>query len=135
MLGLINTNYLYTQFYAVGYQLVPDIINAKCRQKLDSVVPPARDLQLVLDGCNNNEPNNFLFTNGKTALLLPSSHLISKPSVPSGDASKTSAVLVPSKYSGVTISSQGKNSISGIGLVKLMHLCEQVDCNKPLFGK
>jgi len=116
----------------VGYQLVPDIINPKCRQKLDSVVPPARDLQLVLDGCNNNEPNNLLFTNGKTALLLPSSHLVSKPT---GEASKTSVVLVPSKYSGVTISSQGKNSISGIGLVKLMHLCEQVDCNKPLFGK
>lgn len=87
-----------------------------------------RDLQLVLNGHNIHEPSNLLFTNGKTALLLPSSHLTANTSV-------DKPPVIPPKYANATISPQAKNSVSGIGLVKIMHLCEQVDCNKPLFGK
>lgn len=91
-----------------------------------------RDLQLVLDGHNANEPNPLLFTNGKTALLLPSSHLTA---VTAEGSQINNAVSSPVRYANVNIPPQAKNSVSAIGLMKMMHLCEQVDCNKPLFGK
>lgn len=90
-----------------------------------------RELSLVLDG--RTEPSDLVFTNGKTTLLLPPVSPISQPSSNSGAGS---VQLIRSRYAGVSINSHGKNSLVSLSaLVSVQHLCEQVDCNKPLFGK
>lgn len=167
----------------MGYKLLPEVVSEKVKQKLDSVVPPARycnfayygalihilkcwhslvlfhillnndalsmlktpftlkkffvvsffitrELSQVLDG--RAEPSDILFTNGKTTLLLPAA--ASSSSTTAKDNSN--GQIIPNKYAGVTINTQGKKSLVPLSaLVSVQHLCEQVDCNKPLFGK
>jgi hypothetical protein len=84
-----------------------------------------RDLAVVLNG--QTEKSELVFTNGHTTLLLPRADPSAPPKAgPPTATSLTDAVRIPQG---------GRNSVSAVGLVSVQHLCEQVDCNKPLFGK
>ena len=82
-----------------------------------------RDLCAVLDG--SNEINkSVLFSNGKTTIFLPSG---------ANTATNNSAAV--QSTSGVSIATGQNKSAVAFERFTLKHLCEHVDCNKPLFGK
>lgn len=87
-----------------------------------------RDLAVVFNG--QTERSDMIFTNGKTTLLLPREEKDS-----AATSSKCSAVAVTTTGKAAWIAQGGKVSVSVVGLMLVQHLCEQVDCNKPLFGK
>ena len=84
-----------------------------------------RDLSIVLDG--NSEINkSILFTNGKTTIFLPA--------VDTAGSSKKDICTIPFSKDSIVAQNQNKSSITFSNFT-LKHLCEHVDCNKPLFGK
>jgi hypothetical protein len=98
-----------------------------------------RDLLEVLGGEVATHRNSLVFSNGKTALLLPSPSVLGNgngnaaSSAAPGNATNSSTSI--SNLAVPHISNKGNRTFCAGNTITTKHICEHFDCNKALFSK